>query len=161
MDPDRLEKALHHAVNETMLARDMSSNEPGVRAGDAAILNKDDREAYDRPFEAAEPGLRLALGAPQPGDRYYQCVLAPVDPAGAGGLVALRTAVARHFGESALPFFPHLSLCYGDFEASKREEIAASASGEWPMEISCTEAAVVDINGTADQWRIVTTVKLT
>ncbi|CAK9784300.1 hypothetical protein CC85DRAFT_327632 [Cutaneotrichosporon oleaginosum] len=161
-DPDALETALHHGVNASMLARDMQSDEPGVRRGDAGWLNRDP-EAYDRAGEAAEPGIKLRLGPPQVGDAYYQCVLSPVDPASAASLVALRTAIAERLGESALPYFPHLSLCYGDFEEGKRQEIAASAaqSAQWPIEISCTEAAVVDINGTADQWRIVTTVRLT
>lgn len=158
-DPDALETALHRGVNDSMLVRDMQSDAPGLRRGDARGA---DPEAYDRAGEAAEPGLRLRLGEPQAGDRYYQCVLTPVDPASAAGLVALRSAVAAHLGEKALPFFPHLSLCYGDFNAATKDEIAASAAkAQWPREISCTEAAVVDVNGTADQWRIVTMVKLT
>lgn len=162
-DPDLLERALHHGINTSMLARDIEASAQGtplLRKGDSL---HGDPEGRDRVSEAAEPGLRLRLGPPQAGDRYYQCVLSPVDPASAAGLVALRTAIAEKLGEPALPFFPHLSLCYGDFPMAAREEIALSAAqnGSWPREVSFGTAAVVDVNGTADQWKIVTVERLT
>ncbi|BEI80663.1 hypothetical protein CcaverHIS002_0111920 [Cutaneotrichosporon cavernicola] len=157
---DQLEKAVHRGIDTSMLARDMATDASLLRKGDEGMFNKDP-EAHDRPMESAEPGLKLRLLPPQPGDRYYQCVLSPVDPATAVGLVALRTAVAQYLNESTGSYFPHLSLCYGDFEEDKKLELIEDGTGDWPIEITCTEVAVVDVNGTADEWRVLTTLRIT
>ncbi|GMK57514.1 hypothetical protein CspeluHIS016_0403480 [Cutaneotrichosporon spelunceum] len=160
MNANKLEKALHRGINASMLARDMDSEAPLLRSGDRGLRNKND-DAHDRPFEAAEPGLDVRLLRPTTGAHYYQCVFAPLDPTATPGLAALRGAVANYLGEPAEPYFPHLSLCYGDFDDAKKREVLANVGGDWPMDFTCTEAVVVDTNGTADKWRIVTAIRLT
>lgn len=132
-----LEDALHAAVGASTLQR-------AVAGGDTSS------------------GMQLVLDRPQAGDRYFQCVLAPVNPQEAGALVALRTALSSAIGVDALPYFPHLSLAYGDLEAGKRDAIADSvaAKGKWPLTIQVEEACVVDINGGPEDWKIVSRVKL-
>jgi 2'-5' RNA ligase len=111
---------------------------------------------------AARPAgpLRLTLEAPAPGTFYYQCMLAPVVPS--EQLAALRAAVEDAVDEHPKVFFPHLSLLYGDLDEGRKRELCAEASARatFPMDITVTEAVVVDINGTAPEWKIVHRVKL-
>lgn len=136
--PQALEDALHDAIGASTLQR-------AVAGGDNT-----------------GSGMQLLLDPPIAGDRYFQCVMAPVNPESAGALVALRTALSSALGVEALPYFPHLSLAYGDLEVQRREEIAKSvgSKGKWPVAIEIEEACVVDINGGPEDWKIVSRVRL-
>lgn len=103
--------------------------------------------------------VEIVLNNPCAGDRYYQCVLAPVDEAEGRGrsLERLRAAFCNAFEESQPFYFPHLSLIYGDMDEDTRWKLAdeAVANGKWPTKSEFAEVVVVDINGVADQWKIV------
>ncbi|EJT48740.1 hypothetical protein A1Q1_02285 [Trichosporon asahii var. asahii CBS 2479] len=103
--------------------------------------------------------VEIVLNNPCAGEKYYQCVLAPVDEAEGRGrdLERLRAAFCNAFEESQPFYFPHLSLIYGDMDEDTRWKLAdaAVAGGNWPSKTDFAEVVVVDINGYADQWKIV------
>jgi len=105
----------------------------------------------------------LQLGAAQKGEKYYQSVLAPVKPT--AGLLALRHGCEGKWGPSSKAYFPHLSLFYGYANSERRQEIADRANrgfGETKLagEVVIGEIVVVDSRGTADEWKVVSSVKL-
>jgi hypothetical protein len=88
-------------------------------------------------IEATADGLRdglgalaadlpdLQLGQPVVGDTRHQCVLLPVEPAEA--LLPLRHRAEALFAKPRAPFFPHLSVVYGDLPAAARHALCADA----------------------------------
>lgn len=98
--------------------------------------------------------IRLRLQAPTHGNSYYQSVLSPVRPN--GQLDALRQVCCRIWGD--VPnFFPHLSLKYGEFEESRRQEIAAiiSSGREMPSEIQIRQISIARCVGMSNEWTVV------
>ncbi|WOO82776.1 uncharacterized protein LOC62_04G006262 [Vanrija pseudolonga] len=108
--------------------------------------------------------IKLTLDKPVAGEKYFQSVLTPVDESGdkSVALRQLRTAVEDAFDERPAVFYPHLSLLYGDLSHERRLELVAEAEKqlEFPREVVVEDAVVVDINGTAPEWKIVARVKL-
>lgn len=108
--------------------------------------------------------IRLTLDTPVAGEKYFQSVLTPVDETGVESrqLRQLRQAVEDAFDEHPATFYPHLSLLYGDLSHERRLELVAEAGKllGFPREVVVEEAVVVDINGTAPEWKIVARVKL-
>lgn len=104
-------------------------------------------------------GIEIVLNNPTLGQKYYQCVLSPVDEAEGRGvqLERLRAACLEAFGEDQPFYFPHLSLTYGELTEDQRWQIVdeAHSATEWPKKSFFNEVVLVDINGVADQWRVV------
>ncbi|KAK4684442.1 2',3'-cyclic-nucleotide 3'-phosphodiesterase, partial [Tremellales sp. Uapishka_1] len=110
---------------------------------------------------ASTPPLKLELQPAQSGDKYYQCVLSAVKPH--NGLASLRTACEQEFGIHDLPpYFPHLSLLYGDLSSERRDEIAAMVKKEYdlPTRVAVQEVQIARCVGTAAEWEVVASVPL-
>lgn len=107
--------------------------------------------------------LPLSLNPAQSGTHYYQSVLSPVASSPRDSLSSLRKAIEAAFEwKSDKPFFPHLSLLYGDLSKERRDDLADKVNTEMalPKDIEIREIAIVDCTGTADQWRTVGTIQL-
>lgn len=134
------------------------------RSDSRSDLNEMKRRTEAALREYGGGAVEIVLNNPSAGDRYYQCVLTPVDEAKGRGkdLEKLRSAFCHAFEEDQPFFFPHLSLCYGDLTQGERWRIADAAvkCAEWPMTGRFSEVVIVDINGTADQWQVVERYKL-
>ncbi|KAL1408969.1 hypothetical protein Q8F55_005786 [Vanrija albida] len=124
-------------------------------------------EAAVAEFNAARGGagpIKLTLDNPVAGEKYFQSVLTPVDEAEgkSAALRQLRSAVEDAFDEHPAVFYPHLSLLYGDLSRERRLELVREAEAQlpFPREVVVHDAVVVDINGTAPEWKIVARVKL-
>jgi 2'-5' RNA ligase len=90
-------------------------------------------------------------------------VLSPVGISPEDDLSTLRQAIESAFEwKSEKPYFPHLSLLYGDLSKERRDELAGKVNEGMalPTSTEIKEIAIVDCTGTADQWRTVGTVKL-
>lgn len=147
-DADALARAVHGAMDATMLQRAVAGPDVGGGGG-------------------SRGGMELELLAPQAADAPLaeddtQAVLAPVDPSTAASLVAVRTALCAASGDDALPFAPHLTLLYGELDAQTRQRAAQAAADalEWPRPISVGEIAVASVSGPPEQWEIVARVRL-
>lgn len=131
-----------------------SSGTTGASAADPAARGQDGGGAG-----SLGGPVEIVLNNPCAGEKYYQCVLSPVDEAEGRGrdLERLRAAFCNAFEESQPFYFPHLSLIYGDMDEDSRWKLAdeAVAKGTWPAKSDFAEVVVVDINGYADQWKIV------
>ena len=108
-------------------------------------------------------GMKLDLLPAQKGTFYFQSVLAPVDPI--PQLVDLNAACQKEFGPSSKPYFPHLSLLYGDISAERRNELSALVNGglevgKVPKSLEIKEAVFVRCEGPADGWEVVASVPL-
>lgn len=105
--------------------------------------------------------LEVDLRPAQSGTKYYQSVLSPlvVTPT----LTALRLHIEAAFPTPPLPpYFPHLSLLYGDLSTEKRDAIAAgiNESQSLPSHLSLTSISVVDCRGSPPEWTTVEIVEL-
>jgi 2'-5' RNA ligase len=104
--------------------------------------------------------LSLFLQPAAGGSHYYQSVLSPVhaNPA----LSQLRKSCEDGFKWEGKPYFPHLSLLYGDLTSERREELAKKVNDEMDLTkiVEIGEIAIVDCTGTADEWKTVGTVEL-
>lgn len=70
-------------------------------------------------------------------------------------LLALRNACADAWNETR-PYFPHISLKYGDVSPVRREEIAEMARKvSLPKEVIVKGISIVRCVGTADEWEVV------
>lgn len=102
--------------------------------------------------------LWLNLKPAQAGTFYYQSVLAPVAPNDT--LSALRAACEDAFEwKNGKPYFPHLSLLYGDLSTERRDELAQTVRDP-PESVTIKEILVVDCTGVAKDWKTVATVAL-
>jgi len=121
------------------------------------------QEALERAVAAtprARGPMQLTLEKPEPGTFYYQCVLAPVVPT--EELLALREYTERACEDQPPMYFPHLSLLYGDLTDERKRELCDEAAKRhsFPLRITVKEAVVVDVNGVADEWKVVARVAL-
>ena len=106
-------------------------------------------------------GIHVALEAAQSGSHYYQCVLAPVSPN--DSLSRLRSSCEAAFDvHPPGPYFPHLSLLYGDISEERRRELAhvANTAHKLPTALLLGEILVVNCEGTAAEWKVVGRVSL-
>lgn len=107
--------------------------------------------------------LWLNLGPAQGGTFYYQSVLAPVNLKLEDTLSALRSACEEAFElKNAKPYFPHLSLLYGDLSSERRDELAKTVNdaGKLPASVTIKEILVVDCTGVTKDWKTVASVPL-
>ncbi|ORY27793.1 2',3'-cyclic-nucleotide 3'-phosphodiesterase [Naematelia encephala] len=105
--------------------------------------------------------LSLRRQPAQPGELYYQSVLAPIIPQ--DSLLGLRKSCEKELRlDMDKPYFPHLSLFYGDLSQSRREELALEAerTGLIPDELSFEEIALVSVEGVVKDWKVVARVHL-
>ena len=105
--------------------------------------------------------LWLNLKPAQRGTFYYQSVLAPVEANET--LTALRSACEDAFEwKGDKPYFPHLSLLYGDISTERREELAKTVQDgqSLPGMVTIEEILVVDCTGTTKDWKTVASVPL-
>ncbi|WWD16852.1 hypothetical protein CI109_101284 [Kwoniella shandongensis] len=102
----------------------------------------------------------LTLGKAQSGEKYYQSVLAPVEPT--PSLLALREEVQSAFRLTGLKeYFPHLSLLYGDLTKERRDELALIANEKgFEKEVEVKEVVIVRSVGSAEEWKTVGREKL-
>ena len=107
--------------------------------------------------------LWLNLGPAQGGTFYYQSVLAPVNLKSDDTLSGLRSACEEAFDLKNLkPYFPHLSLLYGDLSSERRDELAKTVTdaGKLPTSLTIKEILVVDCTGVTKDWKTVANVHL-
>ena len=110
---------------------------------------------------AVDARLEVDLRPAQSGSKYYQSVLAPV--IATPQLTALRRHIEEAFPTPVLPpYFPHLSLLYGDLSPEKRDAIAAGINNSQALlsHLSLTSIVVVDCRGSPPEWTVVATVDL-
>lgn len=106
-------------------------------------------------------GLQLELQPAQGGSHYFQSVLAPITPT--DPLLILRRACEDAFSiHRPTPYFPHLSLLYGDITDQERSDIADRVNREnrLPSAISVEEVVLVKALGKVQDWEIACTVNL-
>lgn len=89
------------------------------------------------------------------GDHFFQCVLLPITPT--DSLSKLRKACETVWGRIAKPFFPHLSLMYGDFSLDDKESIAQEVNAEQdiPRRLLASEVWLVSCAGAVEGWSVV------
>ncbi|KAI9635390.1 2',3'-cyclic-nucleotide 3'-phosphodiesterase [Dioszegia hungarica] len=109
-------------------------------------------EAIIAQSRQSEP-LRLPVLSPSTGEAFFQCILAPVEPV--EPLLKLQSRCEEVWGRKS-PYFPHVSLKYGDIGAERREEIAERAREEsLPEMVAVRGISIVRCVGMADQWEVV------
>lgn len=109
----------------------------------------EDIAARLREINPAELSLRVK--GSEAGSTYYQCVLAAIEFSPA--LLQLREGCENTWGKIEKPYYPHLSLLYGDLGRDRREELAGSVQG-LPASVQIREIAVVRCVGTAEDWTV-------
>lgn len=106
--------------------------------------------------------LELDILPAQHGQTYHQSVLAPVQRN--TSLSALRKACEDEFDiHSSTPYFPHLSLLYGDLSQDRRDELAAHVNGSLqllPRTAKFGELCIVRTVGPVEDWEVIGRVTL-
>jgi hypothetical protein len=131
----------------------LSSSVSDITRSVQRVLGEPDLHSLDQ--------LRLHLDPAQQGNKYFQCVLSPVKHA--PELSALRGACERAFGiKPAEPYFPHLSLVYGELEEGRRREIAQQVNegAGVPSSLEIVAIQIVRMEGPVEDWQVVGSVPL-
>ncbi|GAA6005479.1 hypothetical protein JCM10207_002995 [Rhodosporidiobolus poonsookiae] len=119
--------------------------------------------------------LRLRFKDIRTGDRYYQCVLAALHPDAA--LTSLHASIVAEFSLSSPPppYFPHLSLIYGDLSAELKNRIVAELSADGTVkaisggesvaiggekEFEPKEILLVKTSGACETWEVLAKIPL-
>ncbi|MBW0478639.1 hypothetical protein O181_018354 [Austropuccinia psidii MF-1] len=89
------------------------------------------REYFFSSRNIIKEDLILTLEAVQSGDQFYQCVLAPIEPNQSLTRLnnCLRELFVRNEEERSnlKPYFPHLSLVYGDLTQEQKDGLVTKA----------------------------------
>jgi 2'-5' RNA ligase len=67
---------------------------------------------------------RFVLTEPRYLDEHFRCLFMLVEPS--AEVIRYHAVAARRFGKPAADFMPHLSLVYGSFPESRKQEIIAA-----------------------------------
>jgi 2'-5' RNA ligase len=93
--------------------------------------------------------LRLDINSAQTGTSYYQSILAAVQQH--DGLDVLRRRCEQIFGSLEKPYFPHLSLKYGEMDDAVRTRLATQS--DMPCSIVIRGVTLMRLEGTVEAWK--------
>jgi 2'-5' RNA ligase len=96
--------------------------------------------------------LELHLGQAKCLDEYYRCLF--VEVALSRQLAYARDAAMRRFTPpTSAPFYPHLSLLYGDLPATKKEKLLDAIGRRFDEELRIEQLVLIAAPGAPDSWR--------
>ena len=84
-------------------------------------------------------------------DEYFRCLFVQAEPTPA--LVAAHARAAELFERREEPFFPHLSLIYGDLAAEEKERILDEVGRDLATAFDVGELHAVRTEGEVRSWR--------
>ncbi|KAJ2474640.1 hypothetical protein EV174_005560 [Coemansia sp. RSA 2320] len=132
------------------------------------VIADSDEDAVDQVREFAKVltpgGINVNIAALETGHKYYQCVVLGV--ARSKGLLEANSAACQHWNKLDLPpFFPHVSVVYGDFVNQQLDAALSLVDGMLPKDLKdlsfeATEIRVVSTVGPCNQWRTAGVVRI-
>ncbi|KAJ1997037.1 hypothetical protein H4R26_005976, partial [Coemansia thaxteri] len=127
-----------------------------------------DEDAVDQAREFAKAltpgGIVVNIAALETGDGYYECVLLRV--ASSKGLLEANSAACQHWNKpDQSPFFPHVSVAYGNYDRQQLDAALSLVDGMVPKDLNdlsfeATEIRIISSVGPCDQWRTVGVVRI-
>ena len=93
----------------------------------------------------------LPLGASRYLDEYYRCLFVDVDACPA--LARAQAAAARRFGPGPSPYYPHLSLVYGELPAARKQQLIAEIGARFDEPLPIVQLTLIEVPDGPTSWR--------
>jgi hypothetical protein len=100
--------------------------------------------------------ISVQLLAPTFGNSYYQCVYLPVNPN--EQLVSLHNSAGSFFKQNQ-PFFPHISILYGELGLARKRDVSISLEIPFPR-LVLDQLALIKGGKDSSEWSIIHQVPL-
>lgn len=108
--------------------------------------------------------LSIDIGKLATGNTYHQCIL--LEATHSQPFYDANSIARKHWNVSdRRPFYPHVSLVYGDFTTERKTAMAAEVSSVLPetmdrLSFAATDIRIIETVGSSDQWRDVARISI-